>query len=293
MDAARTRRLSVGGVELEVVEAGVGGRPLLLVHGFGGAKEDFLEHVPALAEAGWHTVAPDLRGHGTSDAPVEEEAYALEVLASDLLALADALGWDRFALLGHSMGGMAAQLATLAAPERIRALVLMDTSHGPVEVDRSLALASIEIVRSGGMPALAEAIAALPGGSPFSTPEGQQARKSRPSPLGGDDIEASWAAFADAKLLASSPAMYTAMVPAMLDQPDRLHALERLQVPTLVVVGEHDASFLQACRRLAGTIPGARLVVVAGAGHSPQHEAPQAWRHAVLSFLEEAVPQAG
>ncbi|HEV2768179.1 MAG TPA: alpha/beta hydrolase [Acidimicrobiales bacterium] len=292
MEATRTRRLGAAEVEFEVVEAGTGGRPLLLVHGFGGAKEDFVEHLPALAEAGWHSVAPDLRGHGASDAPAEEEAYALEVLASDLVALADALGWDRFALLGHSMGGMAAQLAALAVPERIAALVLMATSHGPVEVDRSLALASIEIVRSGGMPALAEAITAL-GGSPFATPQGEQARKSRPSPLGGDDIEASWAAFADAKLIASSPAMYTAMVPAMLDQPDRLHALEHLQVPTLVVVGEHDASFLQACRRLAATIPGARLVVVAGAGHSPQHEAPEAWRHSVLSFLEKTVAQGG
>ncbi|MBW3645339.1 MAG: alpha/beta hydrolase [Actinobacteria bacterium] len=291
MEASRTRRLRAGQVELEVAEAGTGGRPLLLVHGFGGAKEDFVEHLPALAEAGWHTVAPDLRGHGTSDAPAEEDAYNLEVLGSDVVALADALGWDRFALVGHSMGGMAAQLAALAVPERIVALVLMGTGHGPVEIDRSLALASIEIVRSGGMPALAEAIAAL-GGSPFASPEGERARKTRPSPLGGDDIEASWAAFADAKLLASSPVMYTAMVPHMLDQPDRLGALEGLKVPTLVVVGEHDTSFFEASRRLAATIPGARLVVLAGAGHSPQHEAPEAWRHAVLSFLEETVAQA-
>ncbi|MDP8988134.1 MAG: alpha/beta hydrolase [Actinomycetota bacterium] len=293
MEESCTRRLRAGEVELEVLEAGLGGRPLLLVHGFGGAKEDFVEHLPELADAGWHAVAPDLRGHGASDAPAEEEAYGLAALASDVVALADALGWDRFALLGHSMGGMAAQLAALAAPQRVAALVLMGTCHGPVEVDRSLALASIDIVRSGGMPALAEAIAALPDGGPFTTPEAQEARKSRPSPLGGDDVEASWADFAEAKLLASSPDMYTAMVPAMLDQPDRLAALASLSVPTLVLVGEHDAAFLGASRRMSATIPGARLVVVPGAGHSPQHEAPQAWRDAVLSFLDEAVGEAG
>lgn len=279
--------MRAGEVELEVVEDGRGGRPLLLVHGFGGAKEDFVEHLPALAGGGWHAVAPDLRGHGGSDAPSGEEAYGLEVLAADVTALADALGWDRFALLGHSMGGMACQLVALALPERIAALVLMDTCHGPVEIDRSLALASIQIVRDGGMPALAQAMAALPGGSPFATPEAQRARKDRPSPLGGDDPDASWAAFGEAKLLASSPAMYTAMVPAMLDQADRLAGLAALAVPTLVIVGEHDAAFSESSRRLAATIPGARLVVVPGAGHSPQHEAPEAWRDAILLFLKD------
>jgi esterase len=289
MGVCRTRRVRAGEVELELLEAGSGGRPLLLVHGFNGAKEDFVEHLPALAGAGWHAVAPDLRGHGGSDAPSEEEAYGLEVLAGDVTALADALGWDRFALLGHSMGGMATQLVALDVPERVTALILMGTGHGPVEIDRSLALASIEIVRDGGMPALARAMAALPGGSPFSAPAAQEARDDRPSPLGGDDPAASWEAFGRAKLLASSPVMYTAMVPAMLDQADRLAGLGSLAVPTLVLVGEHDLAFLESSRRLAATIPGARLVVVAGAGHSPQHDVPAAWCEAVLAFLEEAV----
>lgn len=285
------RQLSVAAgdrsISLAVAEAGAGGRPLLLVHGFTGAKEDFTEHLPGLAAAGWHVVAPDLRGHGASHAPLEEDSYDLALLAGDLLALADVLGWPRFALLGHSMGGMLAQMATLAAPERIESLVLMDTSHGPVGVDRELADLSVRVVRSGGMALLGEVIASLPEGSPLDTTASRR-RRTRPSPLGGDDPEASWAAFGEAKMMAASPVMYAAMVPEMLDQADRRPSLGELALPVLVMAGEHDTLFLDDCARLAATIPGARLEIVAGAGHNPQHETPEAWLSVLLAFLDEA-----
>lgn len=274
-------------IPLALAEAGSGGRPLLVAHGFTGAKEDFVDHLPALAAAGWHVVVPDLRGHGSSHAPADESAYDFALLAGDLSALADALGWERFTLLGHSMGGMVAQVAALAAPERIHALVLMDTTFGPVGVDRDLADLSVEAVRSGGMALLGEMIASLPDGSPLDTSASRRLRRSRPSPLGGDDPEASWAAFGRAKMLATSPSMYAAMVPVMLDQADRRPSLGQLAVPTLVMVGEHDTLFLDDCRRLAATIPGARLEVLADAGHNPQHEAPDAWQAALVRFLDE------
>ena len=290
------RRLEIEGIdrslELALAEDGQSGRPLLVVHGFTGAKEDFTSHLGTLAAAGWHPVAPDLRGHGASDAPDDEGSYDLALLAGDLLALADALGWRRFSLLGHSMGGMVAQVAALAAPERIEALVLMDTSPGPVGVDRALADLSVDVVRSGGMALLGEVVASLPEGSPLDTTAARRLRQSRPSPLGGDDPEASWAAFGEAKLHAASPKMYAAMVPAMLDQADRCGALGGLGVPTLVVVGEHDTLFLDDCRRLAAAIPGARLEVIAGAGHNPQHEAADAWEAIVLGFLAEVAAAA-
>ena len=91
-----TRRIRVGtnpDVELEVLEAGAGGQPLLLVHGFGGAKEDFADHVDALA-ALHRVITFDHRGHGESDDPPDPAAYSLDRMAADVLGVADAIGID-------------------------------------------------------------------------------------------------------------------------------------------------------------------------------------------------------
>lgn len=159
------RRVALAtGLALEVLEAGAGGRPLLLVHGFTGAKEDFADHVEALAREGWHVVAPDLRGHGASDAPSGPDRYTLKTFALDVLALADALGWVRFVLLGHSMGGMVVQHVALEAPDRLAGLVLMDTSASPLGgVDPELIALGKSVVAQGGMDLLIEAQRDQPG----------------------------------------------------------------------------------------------------------------------------------
>ena len=89
---ATVRTLQVGDLEFEVVEAGVGGSPLLLVHGYTGAKEDFRDAVVPLAEAGYWVVAPDLRGHGGSHAPESEDDYSLRHFADDVHGIVEALG---------------------------------------------------------------------------------------------------------------------------------------------------------------------------------------------------------
>lgn len=106
----------VGSIDLSVAEAGRGGRPLLLVHGFTGAKEDFADWIDPLADEGWWVVAPDLRGHGASAKPDDEASYSLASFAADLWSLVDGLGWRRFSLLGHSMGGMIAQVLVPISP---------------------------------------------------------------------------------------------------------------------------------------------------------------------------------
>ncbi|MCZ7535297.1 MAG: alpha/beta fold hydrolase [Acidimicrobiia bacterium] len=96
-------RVTAGdGVGLEVDVRGEG-PGLMLVHGFGGAKEDFYDHVDVLAAT--HTVVTfDHRGHGASDKPHDHETYTLERLRDDVLAVGDAVGLGSFRLLGHSMG---------------------------------------------------------------------------------------------------------------------------------------------------------------------------------------------
>ncbi len=272
------RSLEIGEVELAVAEAGSGGRPLLLLHGFTGAKEDFTEWLNPLAEEGWHAVAPDHRGHGSSSKPEEEDAYSFEILADDALALADALGWDRFVLLGHSMGGMVAQLVVMKATERVSALVLMDTGHGPVEaLDPSMVDAALSIVRSQGIDALADAMASS--SSPLETPSFRRLLEQRPG----------YAEFNDRKFRATSPYLYPPLASAFVHTADRLEDLGRLPptLPALVVVGEEDQPFLGPSRRMADSIPGASLAVVPQAGHSPQFENPDAWWSALSGFLAD------
>jgi pimeloyl-ACP methyl ester carboxylesterase len=272
----KLRKLPVGDMELEIAEAGTTGQPLFLLHGFTGAKEDLTDWLDPFADLGFHAVAPDLRGHGASGAPAAESAYSLITFADDVLGLADELGWDRFFLLGHSMGGMIAQIVTMQAPARVARLVLMDTTHAPVEgVDPDMAELGIALARSEGMDALADAMASME--SPLTTEADARVRAERPG----------YAEFGERKLRASSPAMYAAMVPEMLDQPDRLDALRTLTMPVLVVVGEQDTPFLGASQRMAEAIPGAQLEIIPDAGHSPQFEAPEAWWKVVSDFFGE------
>jgi pimeloyl-ACP methyl ester carboxylesterase len=261
----------VGPLSLVALEAGVGGQPLLLVHGFAAAKEDFAAQLEPLAAAGWHVVVPDLRGHGESDAPAG--GYSLAGFADDVLALADALGWRRFALLGHSMGGVIVQHVALRAPDRLTALVLMDTTGAAAAVDAAIVELAAEVIAAGGMAALVEAQRAF--GHPLETDAGRRLRETRPG----------WGEFGERKLLASSPAMYAAVSRELTSAPSRLAELAMLAVPTLVLVGDQDVAFLADSRRLAEVIPHARLALVPDAGHSPQHEAPEAWLAAVLAFL--------
>lgn len=261
--------------QLAVDEAGVGGRPLLLVHGFTGARLDFADHLDALADAGWWVVAPDLRGHGESWQPADESAYSFDHFATDVWALVDALGWERLVLLGHSMGGMIAQVAALQRPAALDGLVLMDTTHGPLDLDRALAELGAQIVREGGMPAVKAVLDSMGDDAPLSTPAHERLLAER----------AGYRELGDQKFLGSSPHMYASMLGQLLDQADRLDDLTRLDVPTLVLVGEQDEPFLAASEAMAAAVPGARLEVIPDAGHSPQFENPDAWRKAMLDFL--------
>lgn len=278
------RRIGLAtGVDLSILEAGAGTpRPLMLVHGFTGAKEDFADHVDALAmesnrTGGWHVVAPDLRGHGASDAPVGLDQYSLKAFAADVLALADALGWNRFTLLGHSMGGMVAQHAALEAPERISGLVLMDTAAGPVGgVDPEVIALGKSVVGAGGMALLVEAQRNREG--ELTSAADRRLRETRPG----------YSAYGETKALACAPDMWLAMVDEIITtQADRLRDLATLTMPVLVMVGEQDQPFRAHAEVMAADIPDAQLAVIPDAGHSPQFEKPHAWFEVLTGFLAE------
>ena len=259
------------GTGLEVREAG-NGPAVLLVHGFGGAKEDFADHLEAL---GVHSrvVTFDHRGHGESDGPTDPGAYSIDRLAADVIGVADALGIDRFRLLGHSMGGMVAQRVVRAHPQRVEALVLMDTAPGPIPgLDPDVVELGAAICRDEGKAALKPL---LDEAATLQTPSNVRLLRERPG----------YQAFCDAKWEALSPVMWATLAVEIAHRDDQLAPLVAVACPTLVIVGAEDQPFLDGSRSIAATIPGAELVVVPDAGHSPQFENAAAWFAAVDGFL--------
>jgi pimeloyl-ACP methyl ester carboxylesterase len=122
---------TVDGVPLYVRRWGArGGVPLLFLHSLGPASSAaFLGlAVGPLEQAAYAVAAPDLPGYGGSP-PVDADAYAVPALAELMCRLADDLGWSRFVLVGHSWGGAIACHLTAAHPDRVGALVLVDSGH--------------------------------------------------------------------------------------------------------------------------------------------------------------------
>ena len=274
MDRRTTGTVEANGIGIAYAEAGTGPDVLLLLHGVTGAKEDFSDHLDPLAERGWRVIAPDLRGHGESGQPAGQEQYSFELMCTDVEAFLDTLGLDRIVLLGHSMGGVVAQRMALTHGDRLRGLVLMDTTHGPSGLDPALVEAGIALVRDEGIASLADLLAQAPGIN--SSEAHQRILRTRDG----------FADFGDRKLRSVSPDMFQVMARQLLDRPDLLDRVRSLTMPTLVLVGSLDTPYVEPSRRLADAIDSAQLVEIPDAGHNPQFEAPERWLEAISSFLE-------
>ncbi len=122
--------LTVGPFTFDAVADGPpDGEPVLLLHGFPEGAYCWRRVTPALAAAGFRTVAPDQRGYSPGARPAEPDRYRMELLVGDALALADALGWATFHLVGHDWGGAVAWQVAGRHPERLRTLSVVSTPH--------------------------------------------------------------------------------------------------------------------------------------------------------------------
>jgi pimeloyl-ACP methyl ester carboxylesterase len=106
------------------------GRPVLLLHGFPEDAGQWQEQLGALARAGCRGVAFHQRGYSPGVRPTDVDAYGPEELIGDVLGVADALGWQRFDLVGHDWGSAVAWMTAAAHPERLRTLNTVSTPHG-------------------------------------------------------------------------------------------------------------------------------------------------------------------
>ncbi len=118
------RMIETNGIRLHLAEQGEG--PLvILCHGFPECWYSWRHQLPALAKAGFHAVAPDLRGYGRSDRPEEVEKYTILHDIGDIVGLVDALGAEQAVIAGHDIGAPIAWQAALLRPDRFRAVIAL------------------------------------------------------------------------------------------------------------------------------------------------------------------------
>lgn len=120
----QAQRFSIHGLSLAALEWPGEGLPVIALHGWLDNAASFIPLAPWLE--GVHLLAPDLVGHGHSDHLPASAGYHLADNCRWVISLADAMGWERFVLMGHSMGAAAASITAAAAPDRLAGLILLD-----------------------------------------------------------------------------------------------------------------------------------------------------------------------
>lgn len=121
-------RVDSSGVGIEYEVTGQG-RPVVLIHGFPDTGRLWRHQVPALADAGFKVIVPDLRGYGGSDKPAEVEAYAIPAIAADVLAVMSDAGAPRAHVVGHDWGAAVAWALAGVAPDHVDHLVVLSVGH--------------------------------------------------------------------------------------------------------------------------------------------------------------------
>jgi len=130
MTEPKHRTVETNGIRLHVAEQGSG--PLVvLCHGFPESWYSWRHQLQALAEAGFHAVAPDMRGYGQTDRPEEIEKYTLFHLVGDMVGLLDALGAETAVIAGHDWGAPVAWHSALLRPDRFRGVIGLSVPFRP------------------------------------------------------------------------------------------------------------------------------------------------------------------
>jgi pimeloyl-ACP methyl ester carboxylesterase len=266
-------------VDLYYEEHGIGD-PLLCIMGFATDSTGWLLQVPAFAER-YRTIVFDNRGVGRSDKPTT--AYTIHEMADDAVGLLDQLGIARAHVLGVSMGGMIAQELVLRHPTRVRGLVLAATFPEPdaaTEEQRTVLFTQMggTITETGEMRIDVTAM------NPLMFFQHLLPLVFNPS-------------FIQTELpklmqLFSGALQYGFSFEAILGQLQAVMAhkatdrLAGIAAPTLVLTGDADRLISPANSQvLARTIPGAKLVTIAGGSHAFNIETPDLFNRAVLDFL--------
>jgi pimeloyl-ACP methyl ester carboxylesterase len=246
----------------DLVLVGHGPIHVIALHGWFGHARSW-GHFPGEIDVETFTYAfIDYRGYGSRRD--REGTFSIGEIAKDTLALADGLGWDRFALLGPSMGGKAMQAVSVLAPERITAMVgITPVPPTPVEFDASTRTLFESAARS------VEARIGI-----IDTTTGNRLGRAWLARMAQDSIEH------------SEVAAFAAYFQAWADT-DLSGRIAGIEIPTLVLVGEHDPSLTAALMEetYGRLFLNVEIEVIGNAGHYPMNEAPVDLATRVESFL--------
>jgi pimeloyl-ACP methyl ester carboxylesterase len=262
-------RVKVGGdVNIYYELHGESGEPLVLVHGYTGDVTDWRHQIPEFART-HRVLVMDHRGHGKSDAPTDRASYTIGALAADVEAVIAHVGFERYHLLGHSMGGAVVQEIALRSPHRLISLTLHDTSYrfglSRSDAVKAWMAARNRLAAEQGMAAVAN-MPSFMKPPPHMPPERREEEKERMTRMSVDG--------------------FLGCAGALDSWEGAKERLPTISMPTLVIYGSLDMALIEPAKRLAATIPGATLVEVPEAGHSPQYERPDLFNAAVRLHIE-------
>jgi 3-oxoadipate enol-lactonase len=262
---------------MKVIANGIGqfyqrfgsGPPIVLIHALGLDHRMWEAQVSKLAAA--HTVLVyDVRGHGESDVP--PGPYTLGDFAEDLAGLLDALGLEPVHLVGISLGGMIAQEFVLTWPQRVRSLVLADTTSEYNQEARRQFAERARIAEERGMTPLIE-----PTIERWFTPEFRQQHPE--------------AATRVRDILAQAHALGYAASCRAIGLADFTERLVNVGVPTLILVGSEDLSTSpEMALKIHEYIPGSQYQVLTGAAHLTNVARPEEFSRAVLATARRGEP---
>ncbi len=234
---------------------------VVFAHGRGGNCASWWQQVPVFSRR-YRVIVFDHRGFGRSRC--DSEHFEAAYFPRDIAAILDAEGIERAALICQSMGGWSGLKLAVTQPERVAALVLANTPGG---LDTPKATAAIEHLASGAIP-------------PGTGQIGKSFVAANP--------EGAYLARQISGLNSNFPRSFNRLTSAGAVNLDELQGFA---VPTLVLTSPEDVLFPpEVMEEVAKTIPGARLEVIPGVGHSTYFEAPEVFNRVVLDFLAETLP---
>ncbi|HEY2710737.1 MAG TPA: alpha/beta hydrolase [Caulobacteraceae bacterium] len=243
----------------------------------------------ALVAAGYRVVSMDMRGHGRTRIEGEPAGYDVETVASDIGALADHLGLERFHLLTHATGGMAGLRYAMGNHPRVLSLMSTNTGSATAPTDGAADAADPKARFDVFLGEVRNLAPLFRGKTWVQIIEGARLGARQDVFLNSlhlaVDPKAAFGWYEACSRLGDPDTLADFMSVFYADPNPYIERLRQIGCPCLVLVGENDRMFVKPSEQLAREIPGARHVVLKGRGHMLAFEDPQAVTRELLGFL--------